>query len=289
MVWLFLNLTFDFKLYNLNSLNIPIYTEHYSAWDCCRVCIIKSFTIYNKLVRVGLFIIFIFTHIIFLFIHKLIFSPSSILTFILIIFILYSRNIFFITNKHKNSWLFKFVFFNIYLNLKKFLSLDVNTQFIWYYSVWFIFTLFNLASLLPKIPAFTSFILIPMYFSFWIFTVNNFKSIISSSENCVLLYLPGRLDLHLTPLVIFIEFISYLIRPISLSVRLFANILSGHILVHIMAGYACIFFNNNFFSCFFFITLVLITLNVLEYFIAIIQSTVFVLIAVITQADTTNF
>ena len=225
MVLLFLNLTFDFKLYNLNSLNIPIHTEHYLAWNSCNVLIIKSFKISNKIFRFGVYIFFLITHGLIYFIHHLVLHASSMLTFILIIFTLYSKNIFFITNEHINSWLFKFTFFNIYYNLKKFLSLDVNTQFIWYYSVWFIFTLFNLASLLPKIPALTSFILVPIYFSFWIFTVNNFKSIISRSENCVLLYLPGRLDLYLAPLVIFIEFISYLIRPISLSVRLFANIL----------------------------------------------------------------
>ena len=42
--------------------------------------------------------------------------------------------------------------------------------------------------------------------------------------------------LWLLPLLICIEFLSFSLRPISLGVRLFANMLAGHILLHILAG-----------------------------------------------------
>lgn len=42
----------------------------------------------------------------------------------------------------------------------------------------------------------------------------------------------------MAPLIVPIEFISYFIRPISLSVRLAANMLSGHSLLKIIAGFA---------------------------------------------------
>jgi len=38
-------------------------------------------------------------------------------------------------------------------------------------------------------------------------------------------------------MLFFIEILSYIARPISVSVRLFANMLSGHILLHILAGF----------------------------------------------------
>jgi F-type H+-transporting ATPase subunit a len=41
----------------------------------------------------------------------------------------------------------------------------------------------------------------------------------------------------LTPLVVMIEVISFLSRPISLSVRLFANMLAGHITLKVFAGF----------------------------------------------------
>jgi len=98
-------------------------------------------------------------------------------------------------------------------------------------------------------------------------------------------FFPGKIPVVIAPLLIYIELISYFIRPVSLSVRLFANILSGHILVHILSSYGSLFFNNRYFTLYFIMILVLTILNFLEYFIGLVQSTVFVLISVITQAD----
>jgi len=49
-------------------------------------------------------------------------------------------------------------------------------------------------------------------------------------------FCPKNMPLWLLPLLICIEFLSFSLRPISLGVRLFANMLAGHILLHILAG-----------------------------------------------------
>jgi len=49
--------------------------------------------------------------------------------------------------------------------------------------------------------------------------------------------LPSGVPLPLAPLLFVIEFISYLIRPVTLSVRLFANMVAGHVLLKIIAGF----------------------------------------------------
>jgi ATP synthase subunit 6 len=49
-------------------------------------------------------------------------------------------------------------------------------------------------------------------------------------------FCPKNMPLWLLPLLIVIEFLSFSLRPISLGVRLFANMLAGHILLHILAG-----------------------------------------------------
>lgn len=193
------------------------------------------------------------------------------------------------TNTFLKKWFHTFIFCHFYLNLKKYLKIDFNSQIIWYFSLWFIFTLYNFISLIPKIQSFNSLIIIPFYFSFWIFSINNFKSILIFSENFVVHFLPARLSKILSPIVIFIELLSYIVRPVSLSIRLFANILAGHILVHVISGYCSIFLNNKFFSCFIITLLLLTILNLLEYFIAFIQSSVFVLLSVITQSDNLSF
>jgi F-type H+-transporting ATPase subunit a len=48
---------------------------------------------------------------------------------------------------------------------------------------------------------------------------------------------PHGIPMALLPLVVVIEIISFLSRPISLSVRLFANMLAGHIALKVFAGF----------------------------------------------------
>ncbi|MDF1775341.1 MAG: F0F1 ATP synthase subunit A [Rhizobiaceae bacterium] len=51
------------------------------------------------------------------------------------------------------------------------------------------------------------------------------------------LFVPSGIPMVLMPLVVLIEVISFLSRPISLSVRLFANMLAGHITLKVFAGF----------------------------------------------------
>lgn len=51
------------------------------------------------------------------------------------------------------------------------------------------------------------------------------------------LFVPSGVPIWLLPLVSLIEFISFLSRPISLAIRLFANMLAGHIILKVFAGF----------------------------------------------------
>ena len=55
------------------------------------------------------------------------------------------------------------------------------------------------------------------------------------------LFVPAGVPWPMLILLVPIEFISYLIRPISLSVRLFANMMAGHTLLKVLAGFAASF------------------------------------------------
>ena len=76
------------------------------------------------------------------------------------------------------------------------------------------------------------------------------------------------------PLLIPIEVISYLSRPISLSVRLFANMLAGHTLLKVFAGFvvAMPFFTGAFPLVF------IVALTGLEILIAFLQAYVFAIL-----------
>ncbi len=51
------------------------------------------------------------------------------------------------------------------------------------------------------------------------------------------MFLPSGVPMLMAPMIFLIEFFSYLIRPITLSVRLFANIVAGHVLLKVVAGF----------------------------------------------------
>jgi len=95
------------------------------------------------------------------------------------------------------------------------------------------------------------------------------------------LLVPSGCPLGLLPLLVLIEFISYLARNVSLGLRLAANILSGHMLLNILSGFTYNIISKGF--IFFFLGLIpllfIIAFSGLEIGIAFIQAQVFVVLS----------
>src|SRR5271155_1301310 len=95
------------------------------------------------------------------------------------------------------------------------------------------------------------------------------------------LFVPAGCPLGLVPVLVTIEFISYLARNISLGLRLAANVLSGHMLLNILAGFTYNIMTSGF--IFFFLGLIplafIIAFSGLELGIALIQAQVFVVLS----------
>lgn len=94
-------------------------------------------------------------------------------------------------------------------------------------------------------------------------------------------FVPSGCPLGLLPLLVLIEFISYLARNVSLGLRLAANILSGHMLLNILSGFTYNIMNSG--LLFFILGLLplafIIAFSGLELGIAFIQSQVFVVLS----------
>ena len=94
------------------------------------------------------------------------------------------------------------------------------------------------------------------------------------------LLVPAGCPLALLPLLVLIEFISYLSRNVSLGLRLGANIMSGHMLLNILAGFTYNIMTSG--IIFFFLGLIplafIIAFSGLEIGIAFIQAQVFVVL-----------
>jgi ATP synthase subunit 6 len=103
----------------------------------------------------------------------------------------------------------------------------------------FCFILFsNLLGLIPYSFTVTSHLIVTFGLAFALFFGINVLGIAKHGFNFLSLFLPGGAPLMLAPFLVVIELISYVFRVISLSVRLFANMMAGHALLKILAGFA---------------------------------------------------
>ena len=102
----------------------------------------------------------------------------------------------------------------------------------------FIFVLIlNLLGMIPYSFTVTSHIIVTFALAALVFVVVTGIGFARHGLGFLKLFVPSGLPIMLLPLIVVIELISYLIRPISLSVRLFANMMAGHTLLKVFAGF----------------------------------------------------
>jgi len=108
----------------------------------------------------------------------------------------------------------------------------------------FIFTLFvfvlfsNLLGMLPYSYTTTSQIIVTFAMAFFIFIAVTLIGLVKHGMHFFSFFVPPGAPKPLYPLIILIEVVSYFVRPVSLSVRLFANMLAGHTMLKVFAGLA---------------------------------------------------
>jgi len=107
--------------------------------------------------------------------------------------------------------------------------------------------------------------------------------------NFFLLFIPSNAPLWLMPLLIPIEILSYSLRPFSMAIRLFANMMAGHTLMYILSSFFlfCLFSDFFFFSFIGF--LVVVAVLVLENLIAFIQAYIFFFLLTIYFKDVLHY
>jgi F-type H+-transporting ATPase subunit a len=95
----------------------------------------------------------------------------------------------------------------------------------------------NLWGMRPYSFTFTSHIAVTFAMAFFIFVGVTLIAIAKHKLHFLSFFMPPGVPIVMAPLLVPIEIISYLSRPISLSVRLFANMLAGHTLLKVFAGF----------------------------------------------------
>ena len=106
-------------------------------------------------------------------------------------------------------------------------------------SVIFTFVLFsNLIGLIPYSFTITSHLIVTFTLSFSIFVGINIICIQIHKFHMLSLFLPSNTSFGLALLLVPIELLSYIFKPISLGVRLFANLMAGHTLLKVIVGFS---------------------------------------------------
>ena len=191
-----------------------------------------------------------------------------------------------------NNWqsLFEFLYKSLLRVLVDNVGLIGEKYFPLVLSIFF-FTLFiNLIGLVPYSFTVTSHIIVVISLSFSIFIGINVICFKKHGLRFFSLFYPQGTSLVLGLLLVPIELISYIFKPISLSIRLFANMMAGHTLLKVIAGFSWSLVASK--GILFLVhtvpLAVLIPLFGLELGVALIQSYVFTLLLCIYINDALN-
>jgi F-type H+-transporting ATPase subunit a len=119
-------------------------------------------------------------------------------------------------------------------NVKK----NGNLYFPFLFSMFSFIFFCNLLGMIPFSFTVTSHIVVTLSLSMLSFLAINIIGVRTHGFHLLSLFLPPGAPLALAPLLVAIELVSYSFRVVSLALRLFANMMSGHCLLKILAGFA---------------------------------------------------
>ena len=191
-----------------------------------------------------------------------------------------------------NSW--QVLVETIYEVISQLLFDNINARgenYFPFISVLFTFILFsNLIGLIPYSFTVTSHLVITFSLSISLFIGVNIIGFNIHSSKMISIFLPSNTSFGLALLLVPIEFVSYIFKPISLGVRLFANLMAGHTLLKVIVGFAwSMLLLDELLFCMHVIPLiVLIVLMGLELAVAVIQAYVFTILTCIYLNDSVN-
>lgn len=150
----------------------------------------------------------------------------------------------------------------------------------------FIFSLFmfilvgNLLGMIPYSYTFTSQIIVTFAMAITIFVAITVIALIKHGLHFFTFFFPSGAPVYMAPLLIPIEILSYLSRPISLSVRLFANMMAGHTMMKVFGGFVVALGIFGIAPL-----LVLVALTGFEILVAVLQAYVFTILTCIYLYD----
>lgn len=158
----------------------------------------------------------------------------------------------------------------------------------------FVFSLFlfvltgNLIGLFPFSFTFTSQIVVTLAMASMVFVGVTLIGFIKHGFGFLRLFCPKGTPLFIAPLLVPVELMSYLSRPFSLGVRLFANMVAGHAMLKIFAGFAALLATSSLMPLSVLPFVVTVLVMGFEVLVAVLQAYIFTILTCIYLNDAIN-
>ncbi len=145
----------------------------------------------------------------------------------------------------------------------------------------------NIVGLFPYTYTFTSQLVVTFSLACLVFTSITCVGFIKHGWGFLRIFFPAGTPAYIAPLLVPVEIISYFSRPVSLAVRLFANMVAGHVMLKIFATFAALLAGTSWLGP---SALLPVFINVglfgFELLVAILQAYVFTILTCIYLKDT---
>ncbi|WP_296706430.1 F0F1 ATP synthase subunit A [Rhodoblastus sp.] len=151
----------------------------------------------------------------------------------------------------------------------------------------FMFVFFsNLIGLVPYTFTVTSQIIVTFAFAAFIILLVLAYGFYKNGAHFLRLFVPSGVSPILLPFIVLIEIISFASRPISLSVRLFANMLAGHITLKVFGGFVTLLLGAGVYALLAPLPLIgIVLLTAFELLVAFLQAYVFAILTCVYLND----
>lgn len=163
--------------------------------------------------------------------------------------------------------------------------------FPWVFSIFIFIFMLNMLGMLPFMEwsfTSTSHIIVTFALAGMVWVIVTLVGFWRHGFGYLRLFVPEGVPIWLMPLIVPIEVISYLIRPVSQSVRLFANMMAGHTMLKVFAGFVVSFIGAGYAWAAPAPILFMIAFTGLEIVVAFLQAFIFTVLTCIYLNDAVN-
>jgi F-type H+-transporting ATPase subunit a len=147
------------------------------------------------------------------------------------------------------------------------------------FSLFMFILICNFVGLIPYTFTVTSHIIITITLALIVFATVVIAGFANNGLHFLKLFVPSGVPFYILPLVVAIEIISFLSRPVSQSIRLFANMLAGHITLKVFGGFVVMLLGAGGWAALSPLPFILtVSLMALEMLVAFLQAYVFAIL-----------